>query len=47
MGMLEIGPRDEIKKLYNQPANRGLRCGAVLAISISIVLLLVMVIWMG
>ena len=47
MGMIEIGPRDEIKKIYDRPANRRLKFCAVAAISITIVLLLAMLIWMG
>lgn len=47
MGMFEIGPRDEIKQIYNKPANRKLKCGAVIAISITVALLLVVVIWKG
>ena len=46
MGMIEIGPRDEIKKIYNKPANRKIKYYAVISISITIVLLLAMLIWM-
>lgn len=46
MGMIEIGPRDELKKLYNKPANRKLKYCAVVAISISIALMLAMLIFM-
>lgn len=45
MGMIEIGPHDEIKNLYNKPANRKLKYCAVIFISITIALLLVRVIW--
>lgn len=45
--MIEIGPRDEIKKIYDKPANRKLKYCAIVAISIIIVLLLAMLIWMG
>ena len=47
MGMIEIGPRDEIKKIYDRPVNRRIKYCAVVAISITIVLLLAMLIWMG
>lgn len=47
MGMLEIGPRDELKKLYNKPANRKLKYSAIFAISIAIALMVAMLIWMG
>ena len=46
MGIIEIGPYDEIKNLYNKPANRKLKYCAVISISITIALLLVVVIWM-
>lgn len=46
MGMFEIGPRDELSKLYNKPANRRLKYCAVVAILIGIVLMLAMLIWM-
>lgn len=46
MGIIEIGPRDEIKKIYNKPANRKLKCYAVITISIAIVLLLAVIILM-
>ena len=46
MGMIEIGPHDEIKNLYNKPANRKLKYCAFISISITIALLLVVVIWM-
>lgn len=46
MGMIEIGQRDEIKRIYNKPANRKLKYCAVIAISITIVLLLAVLIWM-
>ena len=44
--MIEIGPHDEIKKLYNKPANRKLKYCAVVSISITIALLMVGVIGM-
>lgn len=44
--MIEIGPHDEIKKIYNKPANRKLKYCAVIAISITIALLLAVLIWM-
>lgn len=46
MGMIEIGPRHELKKLYNKPANRRLKRCALVAISITIILMLAMLIWM-
>lgn len=46
MGMFEIGPRDELKRIYNKPANRKLKYCAIAAISITAVLLLVCLIWM-
>ena len=46
MGMIEIGPRDEVKKIYNQPSNIRLKYCAIIAISITIVLLLALLIWM-
>ena len=46
MGMIDIGPHDEIKNLYNKPTNRKLKYCAVISISITIALLLVVVIWM-
>lgn len=46
MGILEIGPRDELKKLYNKPANRKLKYCAILAISIAIALMVAMLIWL-
>ena len=46
MGMIEIGPRDELKKLYNKPANRKLKYCAVVAISITLALMLAMLICM-
>ncbi len=45
MGMIEIGPRDELNKLYNKPANRKIKYCAVVAISITIALMLAMLIW--
>lgn len=45
MGMIEIGSRDELKKLYDKPANRKLKYGAIFAISITLVLLFVRLIW--
>ena len=44
MGMIEISSHDEIKKIYNIPAN--VKCCAVIAISITIALLLAVLIWM-
>ena len=46
MGMIEIGPRDELKKLYNKPANRKLKYCAIVAISITLALMLAMLIYM-
>ncbi len=46
MGMIEFGPRDELKKLYNKPANRKLKYCAVVAISVTIALMLAMLICM-
>ena len=46
MGMIEIGPRDELNRLYNKPANRKIKYCAVVAISITIALMLAMLIWM-
>ena len=45
MGMFEIGPHDELKKLYNTPANRRLKHWAIGAISMSIALMLIMILW--
>lgn len=45
MGMIEIGPRDELNKLYNKPANRKIKYCALVAISITIALMLAMLIW--
>ncbi len=47
MGIIEIGPRDEIKKLYSNPVNRTLKYCSIIAISITIVLLLVLLICMA
>lgn len=46
MGMIEIGPRDELNKLYNKPANRKIKYCAVVAISIILALMLVILICM-
>jgi len=46
MGMIEIGPRDELNKLYNKPANRKLKYCAVVADSITLALMLAMLICM-
>lgn len=46
MGMIEIGPRDELNKLYNKPANRKLKYCAVVAVSITLALMLAMLICM-
>lgn len=46
MGMIEIGPRHELKKLYNTPANRRIKRCALVAISITIALMLAMLIWL-
>lgn len=46
MGMIEIGPRDELKRIYNKPANRKLKYCAIAAISIAAIFLLVCLIWM-
>lgn len=46
MGMIEIGPRDELNKLYNKPANRKIKYCAVVAISITLALMLVILICM-
>lgn len=45
MGMIEIGPRDELNKLYNKPANRKIKYCAVAAISIALALMMAMLIW--
>lgn len=45
MGMIEIGPRDDLNKLYNKPANRKIKYCALVAISITIALMLAMLIW--
>lgn len=47
MGMLEIGPRDELQRIYNKPANRKLKYCSVVAISITLALLFVRLIWMN
>lgn len=44
--MIELGPRHELKRLYNKPANRRLKYCAIVAISITIALMLAMLIWM-
>ena len=44
--MIEIGPRDELKRIYNKPANRKLKYCAIAAISIAAIFLLVCLIWM-
>lgn len=46
MGMIEIGPRDELNKLYNKPTNRKIKYCAVAVISIVLALMLAMLIWM-
>lgn len=46
MGMIEIGPRDELNKLYNKPANRKIKYCAAVAISITLALMLVILICM-
>ena len=46
MGMIEIGPRDELKRIYNKPENRKLKYCAIAAISIAAIFLLVCLIWM-
>lgn len=43
--MIEIGPRDELNKLYSQPVNRKLKYCAVVAISIALILMLAILIW--
>lgn len=45
MGMIETGQHDEIKKLYNSPANKRLKYCALAAILVSIALMLAMIIW--
>jgi len=45
MGMIEIGPRDELKKIYNKPANRKLKYCSIAAISVVLALLLTMLIF--
>lgn len=45
MGMIEIGPRDELNKIYNKPANRKLKYCAIAAISVVLTLLLTMLIF--
>lgn len=44
--MIKVRPDDEIRKLYNTPVNRRLKYCALTAISISMVLMLIMIIWM-
>lgn len=46
MGMIELGSRDEIKKLYDTPANRRLKYCALGAIAVSVLLMLFMIIRM-
>lgn len=46
MGMIEIGPRDELNKLYNKPVNRKIKYCAVVAISIVLALILAILICM-
>ena len=43
--MIEIGPHDQIEKLYNKPSNRKLKYYALAAICLSILLLLAVLIW--
>ncbi len=43
--MIEIGPRDELKKIYNKPANRKLKYCSIAAISVVLALLLTMLIF--
>lgn len=43
--MIEIGPRDELKKIYNKPANRKLKYYSIAAISVVLALLLTMLIF--
>lgn len=45
MGMIEIGPKDELNKLFNKPANRKLKYCAIASISITTALMLAMLIW--
>lgn len=44
--MIEIGPRDELNKIYNKPANIKLKYCAIVAISITIVIMLAILICM-
>lgn len=44
--MIEIGPRDELNKIYNKPANRKLKYCAIVAISITIAIMLAILICM-
>lgn len=46
MGMIEIGPRNELNKIYNKPANRKLKYCAIVAISITIAIMLAILICM-
>lgn len=46
MGMIEIGPRDELNKIYHKPANRNLKYCAIAAGSVCLALLLAMLIFM-
>ena len=47
MGMIEIGPQDELKKLYHKPANRKIKLCSIIAISITLALLIAILIWMN
>lgn len=46
MGMIEIGPRDELNKIYNKPANRKLKYCSIAAGSVCLALLLAILIFM-
>lgn len=43
--MFEIGPREELDRLFNSPANRKIKHIALVVISITLVLLLAGLIW--
>lgn len=45
MGMLEIGPRDALNRIYNKPVNKEIKYCSIVAISITLVLLLVCLVW--
>lgn len=45
--MFEIGSRDELNRIYNEPANKKLKYCSIVAISITMALLLIRLIWIN